>query len=427
MKKFFFQKVFSLAAAAALCLSLSACADHIEEETDSEEEESEVQTLTVEDEEYYSRFRDKGITINVYNWGEYISDGSEENTLNVNAEFTKLTGIKVNYTNYATNEELYAKLKGGGASYDIIIPSDYMISRMIHENMLQKLDFDNIPNFKYITDTFVNPEYDPQNEYSVPYTWGTVGIIYDTTMIDIPPEEIDWDILWNEDYSDRILMFDNPRDAFAIAEIRLGYSLNTEDAKELENCADLLKEQKSVIQAYVMDEVFDKMGAGEALVAPYYAGDAVTLMDEYEDLGFVTPKSGTNLFIDAICIPVGAKQKDAAEMYINFMCEPDIAYATTSYIGYSTPNSAAFDMLDEETQNDKVSYPDSEYLNNNTTIFRNLSDDANQKMQDLWTDIKSTQDESQNKWIVPLFLVACVTISIVIIIRRHIIRKKDVF
>lgn len=427
MKKFFSNKVFPLTLAAALCLSLSACADHIEEEADSEEEESEVQTLTVEDEEYYSRFRDKGITINVYNWGEYISDGSEENTLNVNAEFTNLTGIKVNYTNYATNEELYAKLKGGGASYDIIIPSDYMISRMIHENMLQKLDFGNIPNFKYITDTFVNPEYDPQNEYSVPYTWGTVGIIYDTTMIDIPPEEIDWDILWNEDYSDRILMFDNPRDAFAIAEIRLGYSLNTESSEELEKCADLLKEQKTVIQAYVMDEVFDKMGAGEALVAPYYAGDAVTLMDEYEDLGFVTPKSGTNLFIDAICIPAGAKQKEAAEMYINFMCEPDIAYATTSYIGYSTPNSAAFDMLDEETQNDKVSYPDSEYLDNNTTIFRNLSDEANQEMQDLWTDIKSTQDESHNKWIVPLFLVACITLSIVIIIRRHIIRKKDVF
>lgn len=427
MKKNFSNKFFSLTIAAALCLSLSACADHIEEEADSEEEESEVQTLTIEDDEYYSRFRDKGITINVYNWGEYISDGSEENTLNVNAEFTDLTGIKVNYTNYATNEELYAKLKGGGASYDVIIPSDYMISRMIHENMLQKLDFDNIPNFKYITDTFVNPEYDPQNEYSVPYTWGTVGIIYDTTMIDMPPEEIDWDILWNVDYSDRILMFDNPRDAFAIAEIRLGYSLNTEDAKELENCADLLKEQKTVIQAYVMDEVFDKMGAGEALVAPYYAGDAVTLMDEYEDLGFVTPKSGTNLFVDALCIPAGAKQKEAAEMYINFMCEPDIAYATTSYIGYSTPNSAAFDMLDEETQNDKVSYPDNEYLNNNTTIFRNLSDEANQKMQDLWTDIKSTQDESQNKWIVPLFLVACVTLSIVIIIRRHIIRKKDVF
>lgn len=427
MKKFFSNKVFSLTLAAALCLSLSACADHIEEEADSEEEESEVQTLTVEDEEYYSRFRDKGITINVYNWGEYISDGSEENTLNVNAEFTNLTGIKVNYTNYATNEELYAKLKGGGASYDIIIPSDYMISRMIHENMLQKLDFGNIPNFKYITDTFVNPEYDPQNEYSVPYTWGTVGIIYDTTMIDIPPEDIDWDILWNEDYSDRILMFDNPRDAFAIAEIRLGYSLNTESFEELEKCADLLKEQKNVIQAYVMDEVFDKMGAGEALVAPYYAGDAVTLMDEYEDLGFVTPKSGTNLFIDAICIPAGAKQKEAAEMYINFMCEPDIAYATTSYIGYSTPNSAAFDMLDEETQNDKVSYPDSEYLDNNTTIFRNLSDEANQEMQDLWTDIKSTQDESHNKWIVPLFLVACITLSIVIIIRRHIIRKKDVF
>lgn len=295
-----------LMSAVLVCGMLTSCSAQTEQVSD-EEEETEVQTLTIADDEYYSRFRDKGISINVYNWGEYISDGSDEGTIAVNSEFTKLTGIKVNYTNYATNEELYAKLKGGGASYDIIIPSDYMISRMIKENMIQKLDFDNIPNFKYITESFVDPAYDPENEYSVPYTWGTVGIIYDTTMIDIPAEEIDWDILWNEDYADSILMFDNPRDAFAIAQLRLGYSLNTEDEKQLEECADLLKEQKKVIQAYVMDEIFDKMGAGEALIAPYYAGDAVTLMDEYEDLGFVIPESGTNLFIDAMCIPTSAK------------------------------------------------------------------------------------------------------------------------
>lgn len=419
--------LFSVVIALVVCLSFSACSEQNSEITEESEEETEALTLNISDEEYYSRFRDKSISINVYNWGEYISDGSDDITLNVNAEFTKLTGIKVNYTNYATNEELYAKLKGGGASYDIIIPSDYMISRMIHENMLQKLDFGNIPNFKYITDTFVDPEYDPQNEYSVPYTWGTIGIIYDKTMIDIPKEDIDWDLLWNEDYTDRILMFDNPRDAFAIAELRLGYSLNTESEEELESCAELLKEQKKVIQAYVMDEIFDKIGAGEALIAPYYAGDALTLMSEFEDLDFVIPKSGTNLFVDAICIPNGAKQKEAAEMYINFMCEPDIAYSTTTYVGYSTPNSAALEMLGETAETDKISYPDSEYLDNYSTIYCNLSDEANQKLQDLWTDLKSAQDESENKWLVPIFLLCCVALSIGIIIRRHIIRKKDVF
>lgn len=392
-----------------------------------DDDETEAQTLTISDDEYYSRFRGKDITINVYNWGEYISDGSDEGTLDVNKEFTKLTGIKVNYTNYATNEELYAKLKGGGATYDIIIPSDYMISRMIGENIIQPLDFDNIPNFANIMENFRNPEYDPDNAYSVPYTWGTVGIIYDTTAVDIPEEEIDWDILWDEKYADHILMFDNPRDAFAIAEIKLGYSLNTEDPRELKMCAEELKEQKKYVQAYVMDEIFDKMGAGEAILAPYYAGDALTLMDDNEYLGFVIPKSGTNRFVDAMCIPSTSKQKEAAEMYINFMCEPDIAFATTEYIGYSTPNSAAFEMLDDEVKNDGISYPDDEYLNNSTEIFRNLSDSANQNMQDLWTELKSTQDQNRNKWIVPAFLLGCILLSIGIIIRRHIKAKKDIF
>ena len=424
MSRFLEKKLAPITLAAVMCTAaFSGCSSESVEE--SEEEEVEVQTLTITDEEYYTRFRDSGISINVYNWGEYISDGSEEGTLNVNAEFTELTGIKINYTNYATNEELYAKLKGGGANYDIIIPSDYMISRMIKEEMVQPLDFDNIPNYKYIGESYKNQEYDPDNAYSVPYTWGTVGIIYDTTLVEA--ENIDWDILWNEDYADRILMFDNPRDAFAIAELRLGYSLNTEDEKQLEEAAELLKEQKKVIQAYVMDEIFDKMGAGEALLAPYYAGDALTLMDEYEDLGFVIPKSGTNLFIDAMCIPTGAKQKEAAEMYINFMCEPDIAYATTSYIGYSTPNTAAYEMLDDEIKNDGISYLDDEYLQKNTTVFRNLSDEANQKMQNLWTELKSTRDETENKWLVPLFMTACVVLSVTILIMRYIKKKKDIF
>lgn len=410
--------ILTLACAAA---SLVCGCTHIEDFNSAEDI---AQTLTVDDPAYYERFKNDNISINVYNWGEYIADGSD-GTLNVNEEFTKLTGIKVNYTTFATNEELYAKLKGGGSSYDIVIPSDYMISRMIKEDMLEPLDMDKIPNCKYIMDKFRNPEYDKDSKYSVPYTWGTVGIIYDNTVID--GEDIDWDILWDEKYADSILMFDNPRDAFAIAQIRLGYSLNTESTDELTKSAELLKEQKKVVQAYVMDEIFDKMGAGEAVLAPYYAGDALTLMGEYDHIGFTVPQSGTNLFFDALCIPKGAKQKEAAQMYINFMCEPDIAYATTSYIGYSTPNKGAFEMLDGEIKENGISYPDDEYIREKTTTFRNLSDEANLTMQTLWTEMKSAEEQTPNRWIVPLFMVFCVALSLVILIKRHIKKKKDIF
>lgn len=416
------KKILYFLILASLVFSISGCRlQHINEDEDEEE-----QTLTVENPEFYERFRGKGISINVYNWGEYISDGSD-GLLDVNAEFTKLTGIQVNYTTYATNEELYAKLKGGGASYDIIIPSEYMISRMIKENMLQKLNFDNIPNFKYIMDKFKDKDYDKGNQYSVPYTWGTVGIIYDNTAIDVPEDEIDWDILWDEKYADSILMFDNPRDAFAIAETLLGYSMNTENPKEIKAAAEKLKEQKPLVQSYVMDEIFDKMGAGEAVLAPYYAGDAVTLMDEYDHISFAVPKSRTNLFFDSLCIPKSAQNKEAAELYINFMCEPDIAYATTSYIGYSTPNEAAFEMLDDEVKENGISYLDDEYLENHTTVFVNMSDDANRLMQDLWTEMKSAQDNEKNKWVVPIFMLSCILLSILILIRRAMKKKKDIF
>ena len=344
--------------------------------------------ISVEDTEYYQKFKDDGISINVYNWGEYIPDGAD-GSVNINEEFTKLTGIKVNYSTYATNEELYAKLKAGAANYDIIIPSDYMISRMISEDMLEEINMDNIPNYKHIMDKFKKVEYDVEERYSVPYTWGTVGIIYDKDTVDLSEDEIDWDVLWNSEYKDDILMFDNPRDAFAIAETMLGYSLNTEDEGELRASAEKLKEQKSIVQAYVMDEIFDKMSAGEAMFAPYYAGDAVTLMSDYDNLGFVMPKSGTNLFVDAICIPKGAKQKEAAEMYINFLTEPEVALEIAEYIGYSTPNAATFELLDDEIKNNGISYPDDEYLDMHTTVFKNLSPEANKLMQDLWTEIKS--------------------------------------
>ena len=261
----------------------------------------------------------------------------------------------------------------------------------------------------------------------MPYTWGTVGIIYDETMIDIPPEDIDWDILWNEDYLDNILMFDNPRDAFAIAEIKCGYSLNTEDSDELIKAADELKAQKRIVQAYVMDEIFDKMGAGDALIAPYYAGDALTIMEENDSLNFVVPKSGTNLFVDAMCIPTSSKQKEAAEMYINFMCEPDIAYANIDYICYSTPNSGAFEKLDEDVRTNPISYPDEDFIADKTTVFVNLSDEANLQMQTLWTEMKSAEEEDANTWIMPAFLIACVVFMIAVQVRRYIRSKKDIF
>ncbi|MBR1422856.1 MAG: ABC transporter substrate-binding protein [Ruminococcus sp.] len=411
----------------ALMISACGCSSSDKRSSEGEEDEGEAQTLTVEDKDYYTKFKGDNISINVYNWGEYICDGSEEGTLDVNREFEELTGIKVNYTNFATNEELYAKLKGGAASYDVIIPSDYMISKLIKEDLIQKVDMDNIPNSKYIMDNFRDLAYDPNDEYSVPYTWGTVGIIYNKEMIGIEEEDIDWDILWNEDYKDQILMFDNPRDAFAVAEIMLGYSLNTEDKDELKAAAMKLTDQKEIVQGYVMDEVFDKMGAGEALIAPYYAGDALTILEDNEDLTFAVPKSGTNLFVDAMCIPKSAQNKEAAEMYINFMCEPDIAYANIDYICYSTPHSAAYDMLDDDVKNDPVSYPDEEFIATKTTVFTNLSDEASKQMQQLWTEMKSAEDKNSNRWFVPLFLIMCLVIIIVVLIRRHIKAKKEIF
>ena len=224
----------------------------------------------------------RGVTINVYNWGEYISNGVE-GTIDVNAEFTRRTGIDVNYTTFDTNESLYSKLAGGGANYDVIVPSDYMVSKLKDEGFLEKLDFDNIPNFQYIDEQYRNPDYDPTNEYSVPYTWGVVGIFYNKNYV---TEEVNsWRILWDEKYAGKILMFDNPRDSFGIAQKILNYSFNSTDEREWQEAAMLLKEQKPLVQAYVMDQIFDKMANGDAWLAPYYAGDAATLVADNPNIG----------------------------------------------------------------------------------------------------------------------------------------------
>lgn len=318
--------------------------------------------------EEYPDAEPTGVTINVYNWGEYISNGTE-GSLDVNAEFTRRTGIGVNYTTFDTNESLYSKLAGGGADYDVIFPSDYMISKMIAENMLEELDFSNIPNFEYIDEQFRDPDYDAGSAHSVPYTWGTVGLFYNVDYVTEPVTS--WSILWDEQYKDKILMFDNPRDAFAIAQMRLGFSLNTTNSGEWEEAAMLLKEQKPLVQAYVMDQIFDKMESGEAWLAPYYSGDAGVLVEENDSIEFIIPEEGTNFFVDAMCIPAGSAHKAEAEAYINFMCDPEIAGANMDYVGYATPETAAKEYLEPETVENPIFYPDEETLQN-TEVFVNL-------------------------------------------------------
>ena len=259
----------------------------------------------------------KKTTLYVYNWGQYISEG-DDGSLDVIAAFEEAyPNIRVQYSTYDSNEIMYSKLANGGITVDVIIPSDYMIGRMVQEGMLEELNFDNIPNYQYIDDSFKNTSYDPENKYSVPYTWGTVGIIYNTKYVD-EADVTGWELLWNEKYAGKILMFDNSRDAFGIAEYLLGYDVNTTDEAELQDCAAKLAEQKPVVQQYVMDQIFDAMENEEAWIAPYYAGDYLTMVEENPDLAFYRPTAqGYNMFIDAMCIPTCCQEKEAAEAFIN--------------------------------------------------------------------------------------------------------------
>ena len=309
------------------------------------------------------------ITLNIYNWGQYISDGSD-GCLDVIAAFeAAYPNIKVNYSTYDSNEVMYTKLAGGGITVDVIIPSDYMIARMIQEDMLLELNFANIPNYQYIDDSFKNTVYDPENKYSVPYAWGTVGIVYNTKYVD-EADLTGWDLLWNSKYADKTLMYDNSRDAFGIAQLMLGYSLNTTDEAELRACADLLAQQKPYVQQYVMDQIFDLMENEEAWIAPCYAGDYVTMADGNEDLAFYRPQEGFNLFIDALCIPKCAQQKEAAELFINFLCDPEIAAGNMEWICYSTPlkQEAVADFMDPEILADPNAYPSAEELARGTSF-----------------------------------------------------------
>ena len=332
--------------------------------------------------------RQETITLNVYNWGQYIADGSD-GSMEIIAEFEKrYPNIKVNYSTYDSNEIMYSKLSNGGITVDLIIPSDYMIARLIEEDMLLPLNFDNIPNYSYVDEDFKNTAYDPENTYSVPYTWGTVGLLYNTAYVD-EEDVTGWELLWNEKYAGKILTFGNSRDAFGIAQLRLGYDINTTDLSQLDACAELLKEQKPLLQQYVMDEIFAIMQNEEAWIAPYYAGDCLVMMGENENLDFFLPgHQGFNMFIDAMCIPTCAKDKEAAELFINFLCDPEIAGANMDWICYGTPISAAKEFMDPETVNDPVTYPDQESLENGSS-FAYLPEEITWYMDRLFMEVRN--------------------------------------
>lgn len=313
----------------------------------------------------------------VYNWGEYMDES-------LNDELTAKTGIKVVYDYFDTNEALYALLKGGSAEYDVIFPSDYMIERMINEDMLAKIDYEKLPNYANIDDKFKDLPYDPQGQYSVPYLWGILGIIYNTTMVDEPVDS--WDILWDEKYSGDILMIGNQRDAIAVALKRLGFSMNTTDETELLGAENELKKQKDLLQAYVMDQSYNKMEGNSAALCLYYSGDALAMMENNPDLSFAVPEEGSNYYMDSMCIPKNAKNMDEAHEYINFMLEAESGLRNSEEVYGSTPNKETFKLLDPDSQASEFMYPSDEVLAK-SEMYSALPEDTYKLYDEIWKNL----------------------------------------
>lgn len=316
--------------------------------------------------------------LNVYNVGDYIDE-------NIITLFEEKTGIDVQYETYDTNEMMYQKVKSGSTNYDLIFPSDYMVEKMKSEGLLQKIDFKNIPNMKYIDKSFLNPIYDETNEYSVPYMWGTFGILYNKKMVKEPVDS--WDILWNPKYKGNIMMFDSVRDTMGISLKRLGYSMNTTNPKEINEAMKELMKQKDLVLAYVNDEGKDRLLGEEVAMGIAYSGDAVTLMEENPNLAYAIPKEGTNKWVDAMAIPKSAQNKKEAEMFINFLLDPEIAKMNAEYIGYSTPNVGALKLLDKEVTSNPVAYPPKSVMDKTETFI-----DLGNKLRlydEAWIKLKS--------------------------------------
>ena len=340
------------------------------------------------------------LTLNVYNWGEYISDGSEGSFDTIHAfeswyEETYGQKLKVNYDTYASNEDMYNKISSGAVSYDVIVPSDYMIARMANEGMLLPLNFDNIPNYQYIEDSFRGLYYDPDDQYSVPYTYGVVGIIYNANAVD-EADIGDWDLMWNDKYAGQILQFNNSRDAFGTAQYKLGLDVNDTDKSSWDAALTELKTQAPLVKSYVMDEVFNMMESGEAAVAPYYAGDYFTMLDaqaDNVDLRFYYPDP-TNYFVDAMCIPSCCQNKELAEIFINYMLSAEPAIANAEYIYYATPNALVYEdegyLEDIGEEAAAILYPGTEDFAEryNRYAFRNLDSEALDYVNTLWENLK---------------------------------------
>lgn len=327
----------------------------------------------------------------VYNWGEYIDE-------DVISQFEEETGITVVYDLFETNEEMYPVIEAGAVNYDVVCPSDYMIQKMRENDLLAELNFDNIPNIDQIDPAYMemSQAFDPENKYSVPYCWGTVGILYNTRLLEElgVPAPTKWADLWDERLSGEILMQDSVRDAFMVALKKDGYSMNSESKDELEQAKQELIDQKPLVQAYVIDQVRDKMIGGEAAVGVIYSGEMLYIQDEVANLGldydleYVIPEEGTNLWLDSWVIPKNAKNKENAEKWIDFMCRPEIAKANFEYITYPTPNKGAFELLDEDMQNNKAVFPDIDSIKN-AEVLKYLGDDVDEIYNEAWKEVKS--------------------------------------
>ena len=365
--------------------------------------------------------RQNKIILNVYNWGMNMADGTD-GTMDLIAEFEKrYPHIDVQMSEYESNEVLYTKLSGGGITVDVIIPSDYMIDRMIAEDMLLELNFDNIPNFdKYVDEQFKNPDYDPENKYSVPYTWGTLGILYNTKYVD-EADVTGWELMWNEKYAGKILMIDNSRDAFGIAQFLLrdmrddeNIHINTTDPQILQDCADLLAQQRPLVQQYVMDQIYSTMENEEAYIAAYYAGDCMLMMEENPDLAFYLPEhQGFNLFTDAMCIPKCAQEKEAAELFINFMCDPEISGANMDYICYGSPISEAKNYMEEYLAESEIVYPSKE-LQAKGSAYRYLTEETSRLMESLYQKATKTSEEGSSGSVITYVFVGLIAVGAVV-------------
>ncbi len=375
-------------------------------------------------------------TLYVYNWGEYISDGFD-GSMDVNAEFEKYCleelgmKVKINYSTFSSNEDMYAKISSGSASYDVIIPSDYMIQRMVEEDLLAPLDLSKIPNYQYIDDAFkgdnVYYEDDSGERYSVPYFYGMIGVIYNHTIVKKGDEQIgSWELMWDPDYRGDILQFNNSRDAFGTAQYYLGYDVNESTEEEWRDALALLLEQKELVQGYVMDEIFNKMSSGSAAVAAYYAGDFLSMYENNGDLSFFYPSEGTNSYIDAMCVPKASRNKDIAMEYINFMCREDIAVANAEYTYYASPlttvvNNAEYIETMESVHTDAIEILYGEMASSvPTQAYLNLSPEDLTLLNSLWEELKVESSIGTGIYVLCGVIVAALVVTVV----YQIIKKR---